>query len=93
MTTVAKVMSELKKKGNPARLQAFASHGAPIDNMFGVSVADMKVIAKGIKDEQALACALYEPVTPTRCTWREWSRTARKWESDCSAHGRGTPAG
>ena len=59
MKSVAKVMAELKKKGDPRRIQAFAPHGAP-DNLFGVSVADMKVIAKGIKGEQELACALYE---------------------------------
>lgn len=59
MKTVAQVMAELKKKGNPLRIKAFGPHGAP-DNMFGVSVADMKVIAKKIKGEQELACALYE---------------------------------
>lgn len=52
-------MAELKKKGNPLRIKAFAPHGAP-DNLFGVSVADMKVIAKKIKGEQELAYALYE---------------------------------
>ncbi|MHC5108340.1 MAG: DNA alkylation repair protein [Planctomycetota bacterium] len=59
MNTVAKVMAELKKKGNPLRIQAFAPHGAP-DNLFGVSVADMKVIAKKIKGEQQLAYELYQ---------------------------------
>lgn len=60
MSTVAKVMTELKKKGNAARIKAFANHGAPPENMFGVSVADMKVIAKKIKGQQDLACELYE---------------------------------
>ena len=59
MNTVAKVMTALKRKGNPLRIQAFAPHGAPQD-LFGVSVADMKVIAKRIKGEQKLACELYE---------------------------------
>jgi hypothetical protein len=59
MSTVAKVMKELKKKGNPLRIQTFAPHGAP-DNIFGVSVADLKVIAKTIKGEQDLACELYD---------------------------------
>ena len=59
MKTVAKVLTELKKKGNPVRIQAFATHGAP-ENLFGVRVADMKVIAKRIKGEQELACELYE---------------------------------
>ena len=48
MNTVAEVMAELKKKGSPLRVRAFAPHGAPKD-LFGVSVEDMKVIAKRIK--------------------------------------------
>jgi 3-methyladenine DNA glycosylase AlkD len=60
MKTLASVMSALKKKGNPLRIQAFAKHGAPTDKMFGVSVADMKVIAKQIKGNQELAYELYE---------------------------------
>ena len=59
MKTVSQVMTALKKKGNPARIRIFANHGAP-DKMFGVSVADMKVIAKQIKGEQELANELYE---------------------------------
>jgi 3-methyladenine DNA glycosylase AlkD len=59
MNTVAKIMVELKKKGNPSRIQTYVRHGAPT-NLFGVSVADMKVIAKKIKGQQELACELYE---------------------------------
>ena len=40
MHTVAEVMTELKKMGNPLRIKVFAPHGAPAD-LFGVSVADM----------------------------------------------------
>ena len=60
MKTVSQVMSALKRKGNPSRIQVFANHGAPPDSMYGVSVADMKVIAKAIKGNQELACELYE---------------------------------
>ena len=59
MNTVAKVMTELKKKGNPARIQTYERHGGP-NSLFGVSVADMKTIAKKIKGEQELAYGLYE---------------------------------
>ena len=51
------VMAELKKCGNEKTRQIFQRHGAR--NMFGVSVADMKVIAKSIKGQQELACQLY----------------------------------
>ena len=60
MKTVKQVMTALKKKGNPDRIKLFATYGAPTDEMFGVSVADMKVIAKHIKGDQELANELYE---------------------------------
>jgi len=53
-------MTALKKKGNPKRIPIFANQGAPTDRMYGVSVADMKLIAKQIKGKQELACELYE---------------------------------
>ncbi|REJ76081.1 MAG: DNA alkylation repair protein [Acidobacteria bacterium] len=59
MTTVKQVMAELKKKGDPRRVKAYEPHGAP-ENIYGVSVADMKVIAKKIKGQQDLACELYD---------------------------------
>lgn len=60
MKTIDQVMAALEKAGNPLRVKTFANHGAPPDRMFGVSVADMKVIAKAIKGQQELAYALYE---------------------------------
>ena len=60
MKTVLAVLSALKKKGNPQRIQTFTNHGAPTDSLFGLSVADMKVIAKQIKGEQDLASELYD---------------------------------
>ena len=59
MTTAAQIMTELKKKGTAQTRKTFARHGAPED-MFGVKVGDMKVIAKKIKGQQALACELYK---------------------------------
>jgi 3-methyladenine DNA glycosylase AlkD len=59
MPTAASIMSELKKKGKESTRKIYARHGMATDNMFGVSVADLKVIAKTIKAQQALACELY----------------------------------
>lgn len=59
MATVNQVMKQLKSKGNPQRRELFKKHGAG-DRLYGVSVADMKVIAKTIKGEQDLACGLYD---------------------------------
>lgn len=59
MSTVTQVMKKLKSKGNPQRRELFKRHGAR-DRLYGVSVADMKVIARTIKGEHDLACGLYE---------------------------------
>ena len=59
MNTVSQVMTELKKKGSAQTRKIFARHGAPED-MFGVKVADLKVIAKKIKGNQDLALELFD---------------------------------
>jgi len=59
MPTVASVMAELKKKGKEQTRKIYARHGMATDNMFGVRVADLKVIAQTIKGQQALAYELY----------------------------------
>jgi 3-methyladenine DNA glycosylase AlkD len=60
MPTVTSIMAELKKKGSEKTRNIYARHGMAGKPMFGVSVADLKVTAKTIKGQQALACALYE---------------------------------
>ncbi|MCP3978603.1 MAG: DNA alkylation repair protein [bacterium] len=59
MNTVKQVMTALKKKGNPQRQQLYQRHGAK-DRLYGVSVADMKTIARTIKGKQELAGELYD---------------------------------
>lgn len=59
MKTVSQVMTALKKKGTAQTRKTYERHGAP-ENLFGVKVADMKVIAKQIKGNQELACELYD---------------------------------
>jgi 3-methyladenine DNA glycosylase AlkD len=59
MPTVTSIMSELKKKGKESTRKIYARHGMATENMYGVSVADLKVIAKTIKGQQELACELY----------------------------------
>jgi 3-methyladenine DNA glycosylase AlkD len=60
MSTVKSVMAELKSKGKENTRAIYARHGIPIDRTFGVSNADLKVIAKTIRKQQALALELYE---------------------------------
>ena len=59
MPTVTSIMAELKKRGTEKTRKTYARHGMATENMFGVSVADLQVIAKTIKRQQALASELY----------------------------------
>jgi 3-methyladenine DNA glycosylase AlkD len=66
MPTVASVMADLKSKGNEKYRKTYARHGMAEDRVYGVSVADLKLIMKPIlkaKDataQQTLALGLYE---------------------------------
>lgn len=59
MTTLKQVMAELEKKGSAQTRKTYGRHGVTIP-MFGVKIADLKVIAKQIKGNQALACELFD---------------------------------
>ena len=60
MPTVNQVLKSLKAKGSEQTRKIFARHGADGGDLYGVKVADMKVIAKTIKGDQQLALALYD---------------------------------
>jgi 3-methyladenine DNA glycosylase AlkD len=53
-------MAALKKKGSAKTREMYARHGMSARRAFGVSMADIKAIAKTIKGHHALACELYE---------------------------------
>jgi len=59
MPTVKSIMRQLESKGTVQARKTYARHGVPPGRTFGVSVADLKVIAKTIKAQQALALELY----------------------------------
>jgi 3-methyladenine DNA glycosylase AlkD len=60
MESVKSIMAELKSKGSEKTRRTYARHGVSEERMFGVSIADLKLIAKRIKGEQKLAYGLYE---------------------------------
>ncbi len=59
MPTVASILSDLKSKGSEQTRKIYARHGMDPERVYGVSVANLKVIAKSIKGRQDLACELY----------------------------------
>ncbi|MGH9866296.1 MAG: DNA alkylation repair protein, partial [Candidatus Acidiferrales bacterium] len=60
MPTLTSIMAELKKRGKESTRKIYARHGMVTNNMFGVSVADLKFLAKTIKGQQVLACELFD---------------------------------
>ena len=59
MPTTSEIMKQLEKAGSEQTRKIFVNHGAPADRLFGVKVADLKLIARKIKGEQKLAMELY----------------------------------
>lgn len=59
MHDLAAVLAELKAKASEKTKATYLRHGAPRDRTLGVSVADLKLIAKTIRKQQSLACELF----------------------------------
>lgn len=59
MPTLKSIMDTLKSKGSEKTRAIYVRHGMPAGRLFGVSIADLKLIAKTIKGNQALAMELY----------------------------------
>lgn len=59
MPNLKSVMDDLRRKGNEKTRKTYERHGMPFEKTLGVSVADLKTIAKTIKGQQALALELY----------------------------------
>jgi len=57
--SLTSILAQLKSKGSEKTRAIYARHGMSPERVLGVSVADLKVIAKTIKGQQALACDLY----------------------------------
>lgn len=59
MENVTAILAELKSKGRENTRAIYARHGMAADRIYGVSVADLKVIAKRLKGQQEVAYDLY----------------------------------
>lgn len=60
MATVSTVLADLKAKAAENVRALYLRHGAPPDHTLGTKTADLKLVAKSIRKQQALACELYE---------------------------------
>jgi hypothetical protein len=59
MPTAASILADLKSKGKESTRKIYARHGMDPARVYGVSVAELKLIAKTIKKQQTLALELY----------------------------------
>ena len=59
MPTVDSVLGNLKAKGSEKTRAVLVRHGGSADHILGVSVADLKMMAKELKSQQELALGLY----------------------------------
>ena len=59
MPTAASILADLKSKGKENTRKIYARHGMDPARVYGVSVAELKLIAKTIRKQQALALELY----------------------------------
>ena len=60
MLTLSSVLAQLKSKGSDQTLNIYSRHGIDRARAFGVKVADLKLIAKAARGQQALACELLD---------------------------------
>lgn len=60
MTTVAEVLSKLKTKADPKNLPGMARFGMAVGSRLGVSVPEMRKIAKEVGRDHRLALALWK---------------------------------
>jgi len=58
--TVDAILATLKSKGKENTRIIYSRHGHPIERTYGVSAADIKLIANTLKGEQELACLLFD---------------------------------
>jgi len=59
MATAASALKELKAKGTEKNRITYVRHGHAADRVLGVSVADMKAVAKSLKGQQTIAMELF----------------------------------
>ena len=60
MPDAKSILADLKKKGSEKTRKIYARHGMPEHRTFGVSMADLKTVAKSVRGQQALAHELYK---------------------------------
>ena len=60
MSSSEEILKQLRQKANPANLEGMKRYGIAVDHRLGVSVANMRLIVKGVKKNHTLALELWK---------------------------------
>lgn len=60
MSSIEEVLDQLKSKAKPDKLKGMAKFGMAVDQRLGVSVPDMRKIAKELREDHKLALELWQ---------------------------------
>ena len=95
MTSVQDVMDKLRSKAQPERLQGMAKYGMTVEQRLGVSVPDMRKLAKeigrnhklaldlwrtGIAEARIVAAMIGDPAKLTEEQMDDWVKGINSWD-------------
>jgi 3-methyladenine DNA glycosylase AlkD len=95
MVSIDGILIRLKKKGRPDQLNGMARYGIAIENRLGVSIPDLRKMAKelgkdhkialnlwktGIPDARILAAMIDEPDKVTEKQMEDWVKDINSWD-------------
>ncbi|HEX9123410.1 MAG TPA: DNA alkylation repair protein [Actinomycetota bacterium] len=95
MTKVRSVMSELRRGADPSRLPGMARYGIAVDRALGVSIPDLRRLARRTGRDHQLALSLWDtevhearilagmvddPLRVTKAQMERWARDFDSWD-------------
>jgi len=95
MSSVADVLDKLKKKARPDRLEGMARYGMAVEKRLGVSIPELRLLAKeigknhklsvelwktGIDEARILAAMIDDPQKLTEAQMEEWVKDINSWD-------------
>jgi len=95
MATVNEVLDELQRRARPEQLKGMAKYGIPVEQRLGVSVPDMRKLAKeigrdhklaldlwktGIAEARIVAAIIDDPTKLTEEQMEDWVKDINSWD-------------
>jgi 3-methyladenine DNA glycosylase AlkD len=95
MSSVENVLEKLKKKARPDQLEGMARYGMTVKKRLGVSIPELRLLAKeigknhklalelwktGIDEARILAAMIDDPLKLTEEQMEEWVKDINSWD-------------